>query len=101
MDKMLIPKPFIVVKILDSNRVLLDIVTLCLPWGRGWVRIKNVMSHHRQPKLSGNSLDFEFRRGSMKTTKISLKFHFSTEIDIKMTYRYLVFVFCYLMSLGL
>ena len=46
MGKMLIPKPFIVVKILDSNRVLLDIITLCLPWGRGWgVRIKNGMSH--------------------------------------------------------
>ena len=41
MGRMLIPKPFIVVKILDSNRVLLDIITLCLPWGRGWgVRIK-------------------------------------------------------------
>ena len=46
MGKMLIPKPFTVVKILDSNRVLLDITTLCLPWGRGWgVRIKNGMSH--------------------------------------------------------
>ena len=40
---MLIPKPFIVVKILDSNRVLLDIITLCLPRGRGWgVRIKKL-----------------------------------------------------------
>ena len=43
----------------------------------------------------------EFRRGCMKINKISLKCHFSTEIDIKMTFRYLVFVFCYLMSLGL
>ena len=43
MGKMLIPKPFIVVKILDSNRILLDIITLCLPWGRGWgVRMKNL-----------------------------------------------------------
>ena len=46
MGKMLIPKPFIVVKILDSNRVPLDIITSCLPWARGWwVRIKNGMSH--------------------------------------------------------
>ena len=31
---MLIPKPFIVVQILDSDRVLLDIILkLCLPWG--------------------------------------------------------------------
>ena len=46
MGKMLIPKPFIVVKILDSNRVLLDIITLCLPWGRGLgVRMRNGMSH--------------------------------------------------------
>ena len=65
------------------------------------MRIKNGMSHHRRPKLSGSSLDFEFRRGCMKINKIRLKFHFSTEIDIKMSYRYLVFVFCYLMSLGL
>ena len=33
--KMLIPKPFIVVKILDSDRVLLDIIKSCLPWERG------------------------------------------------------------------
>ena len=33
--KMLISKPFIVVKISDSNRVLLDIIALCLPWARG------------------------------------------------------------------
>ena len=46
MGKMLIPKPFIVVKILDSDRVLLDIIKLCLPWGREWgVRITNGMSH--------------------------------------------------------
>ena len=63
------------------------------------MRIRNGMSYHRQPKLSGSSLDFEFIRGCMKINKISLKFHFSTEIDIKMTYRYLVF--CYLLSLGL
>ena len=31
-----IPKPFIVVKILDSDRVLLDIIKLCLPWWREW-----------------------------------------------------------------
>ena len=35
MGKMLIPKPFIVVKILDSDRVLLDIIKSCLPWERG------------------------------------------------------------------
>ena len=34
--KMLIPKPFTVVKILDSYRVLLDIIKSCLPWERGW-----------------------------------------------------------------
>ena len=33
MDKMLIPKPFIVVKILDSDEVLLDIIKLCLHGG--------------------------------------------------------------------
>ena len=36
MGKMLIPKPFIVVNILDSSRVLLHITTLCLPWGMGY-----------------------------------------------------------------
>ena len=46
MAKMLIPKPFIVVNIKDSDRVLLDIIKLCLPWGREWgVRITNGMSH--------------------------------------------------------
>ena len=36
MGKMLIPKPFIVIKILDSDRVILDIIKLCLPSGREW-----------------------------------------------------------------
>ena len=31
MGKMLIPKPFMVVKILDFDRVLLDNIKLCLP----------------------------------------------------------------------
>ena len=36
----------ILVKILVSDRVLLDIIKLCLPWGREWgVRITNGMSH--------------------------------------------------------
>ena len=48
MVKMLIPKPlkFIVVKISDLDRMLLDIIQLCLPKGGGrGVRIKNGMSH--------------------------------------------------------
>lgn len=36
MGKMLIPKPFIVVKISDFDRFLLDIIKSCLPkWGGG------------------------------------------------------------------
>ena len=46
MVKMLIEKPFIVVEISDSDRVILDIIKLCLPQGGGkGVRIKNGMSH--------------------------------------------------------
>ena len=54
---------------------------------------------HRQPKLCESSLDFEFTRECMKINKIRPKFHFSTKIEIKMTY--IVFVFCYLLSLRL
>ena len=34
---------------------------------------------HRQPKLCGSSLDFEFIRECMKINKIRPKFHFSTK----------------------
>ena len=48
MVKMLIAKPFIVVEISDSDRVILVIIKLCLPHegggGEGG-RIKNGMSH--------------------------------------------------------
>ena len=48
MVKMLIEKPFIVVEISDSDRVILDIIKLCLPQGGGGegegVWIKNGMS---------------------------------------------------------
>ena len=54
---------------------------------------------HRQPKLCGSSLVFEFIRECMKINKKRPKFHFLTKIEIKMTY--LVFVFCYLLSLCL
>ena len=47
---------------------------------------------HRQPKLCGSSLDFEFIRECMKINKIRPKFQFWTKIEIKMTC--LVFVFC-------
>ena len=45
---------------------------------------------HRQPKLCGSSLDFEFTREWLKINKIRPEFHFSAKIEIKMTY--LVFV---------
>ena len=45
---------------------------------------------HRQPKLCGSSLDFEFTREWRKINKIRPEFHFSAKIEIKMTY--LVFV---------
>ena len=49
MGKMLIPKPFMVVKILDFDRVLLDNIKLCLPkrgvGGGGGLLIKNGMTH--------------------------------------------------------
>ena len=35
---------------------------------------------HRQPKLCGSWLDFEFLRERMKINKIRPKFHFSTKI---------------------
>ena len=47
--------------------------------------------YHRQPKLCGSSLDFEFIRECLKINKIRPKFQFWTKIEIKMTY--LVFVF--------
>ena len=48
--KMLIEKPFIVVEISDSDRVILDIIKFCLPQQEGGggvegVQIKNGMSH--------------------------------------------------------
>ena len=54
---------------------------------------------HRQPKLCGSSLDFEFIRECMKINKIRPKFLFLTKLEIKMTY--LVFLFCLLLSLCL
>ena len=51
---------------------------------------------HRQPKLCGSWLEFEFIRECMKINKILPKFQFWTKIEIKMTH--LVFVFCYLLS---
>ena len=42
--------------------------------------------HHRQPKLCGSSMDFEFIRECMKINKIRPKFQFWTNIEIKMTY---------------
>ena len=49
-------------------------------------------SQHRQPKLCGSYLDFEFIRECMKINKIRLKFQFCTQIEIKMTYLCLCFV---------
>ena len=65
------------------------------------MKSKNNLFHpyHRQPKLCYGSLDFEFIRECMKINKIRPKFQFLTKIEIKMTY--LVFVFCYLLSLRL
>ena len=53
-------------------------------------------TEHRQSKLCGSSLDFEFTRECMKINKIRPRFHFSTKIEVKMTY--LEFVFCYLLA---
>ena len=50
-------------------------------------------------QLCGSSLDFEFIRECMKINKIRPKFHFLTKVEIKMTY--VVYVFCYLLSLRL
>ena len=55
--------------------------------------------HHRQPKLCGSSLVFEFTRECMKINKIRPKCHFSTKIEIRMTY--LEFRFCNLLCLCL
>ena len=55
---------------------------------------KKIEINHRQPKLYGCSLDFEFLRECMKINKIRPKLHFSTKVEIKMTC--LVFVSCYL-----
>ena len=46
-------------------------------------RIQECPNRHRQPKLCGSSLDFEFIRECMKINKIRPKFHFSTKIEIK------------------
>ena len=62
-------------------------------------RIQECPNRHRQPKLCGSSLDFEFIRECMKIDKIRPKFQFWTKIEIKITY--LVFVFCYLLSFRL
>ena len=59
-------------------------------------RIQECPNSHRQPKLCGSSLDFEFIRECMKIDKIRPKFRFWTKIEIKSTL--LVFVFCYLLS---
>ena len=37
------------------------------------------LCNHRQPRLCGSSLDFEFIRECMKINKIRPKFHFSTK----------------------
>ena len=42
-------------------------------------RIQECPNRHRQPKLCGSSLDFEFIRECMKINKIRPKFHFSTK----------------------
>ena len=47
--------------------------------------------YHRQPKLCGSSLDFEFIRECLKINKIRPKFQFWTKIEIKMTYLVVVF----------
>ena len=46
-------------------------------------RIQECPNRHRQPKLCGSSLDFEFIRECMKINKIRPKFHFSTKIKNK------------------
>ena len=60
--------------------------------------LKGSMVSHAAQTLWEN-VDFEFIRECMKINKIRLKFQFCTQIEIKMTY--LVFVFCYLLSLHL
>ena len=53
--------------------------------------------HHRRPRLRGRSLDFGFRRESMKINKIRPKFHFLTKIEIKMSRLVFLFVvYCFL-----
>ena len=59
--------------------------------------VATYLFYHRQPKLCGSSLDFEFTRECMKINKIRPTFQFWTKVEIKMTY--LVFVLCYLLSL--
>ena len=59
-------------------------------------RIQECPNSHRQPKLCGSSLDFEFIGECMKIDKIRPKFRFWTNIEIKITYH--EFVFCYLLS---
>ena len=66
---------------------------------QGFDGVDKLSYEHRQLKLCGSSLDFEFIRDCRKIYKIRPKFQFWTKIEIKMTY--LVFVFCYLLSIRL
>ena len=76
-----------------STKIFAEHLDESYMWTSSW----QDCSKHRQPKLCGSSLDFEFIRECMKINKIRPKFQFWTKIGIKMTY--LVFVFCYLLSL--
>ena len=60
---------------------------LTLRWSSVSIIGYTVRCNHRQPKLCGSSLDFEFIRECMKINKIRLKIHlkfqFCTQIEIK------------------
>ena len=56
-------------------------------------RIQECANSHRQPKLCGSSLDFEFIRECMKIDTIRPKFRFWTKIEIKITYLVCVLLF--------
>ena len=64
----------------------LDEIHRLTPFGKPCILLE-----HRQPKLCGSSLDFEFIRKCMKINKIRPKFHFLAKIEIQMTH--LVFLF--------
>ena len=49
---------------------------------------------HRQPKLCGSSLDYEFIRECMKINKIGLKFQFWTKIETKITLCLCFVIYC-------